>query len=404
MSYIKIPKILLPKNISYEKWATVACDQFCAEPAYWNELENFVGDSPSTLRLTLAEIYLEQNQKERIESIQKHMKTYVESGLFSEYEGFILVERRVGNDIRVGLIISFDLDAYDWRRLPVPIRATEETIIDRLPPRVEIRRGAPIELPHVLLLADDCKKEIIEPIYEKRNTLEKLYDFELSMHGGRITAYKVDNSEALIEKFSALLNPKTQIEKYGQNIGILLAVGDGNHSVASAKVLWEETKKSLTDAERANHPARFFLAEVVNLYGGGMEFEPIHRVVFGADEKFIEGLKGRLSGKGKVKLLTKSGTIYMDAPERQSESIRAIQEYIEEAVKENKSLKIEYVHNECRLQDVLTEFGGVGIVMPKFPNSDLFNFVVNVGNLPKKAFSIGEPEHKRYYIEAKRIK
>jgi hypothetical protein len=285
----------------------------------------------------------------------------------------------------------------------VPVRATEDTILDRLPARLDIRRGAVVELPHVIMLVDDCDKQIVEPVYQNRHNLQKLYDFELNMQGGRIAAYKVENGSEIIEKIDKLTCPKLQQQKYGQDAKIIVAVGDGNHSMAAAKVLWEEMKKNLSPAQQQNHPARFFLAELVNLYGGGMDFEPIHRIVFNADDNFVNGLKAQLEGDGSLKLLTKNGVEFISAPKKASEAIRAVQNYLDDAIKNN-GINVEYVHNECRLADILTEHNsGLGIVMPKFPKDELFNYVVNVGNLPKKAFSIGEPEHKRYYLEAKLI-
>ncbi|MBO7178278.1 MAG: DUF1015 family protein [Clostridia bacterium] len=406
MSTVRIPKILIPnKNVNLEKWATIACDQFCARPKYWEELEEVVGKSPSTLRLTCPEIYLSKGDLDkRIDDVQQEMNKYLASGLFDEYESFVLVEREVENGRkRVGVMISIDLDAYNWERVRVPIRATEGTIVERLPVRIKIRKQAPLELPHAIILIDNPEKNIIEPIYQKKDELEKLYDFELNMGGGRIVGYKIDDSQSVIEKLNGLLDESVQIEKYGVDAGIQFAVGDGNHSIATAKVMWEELKKTLTEEEKENHPARFMLVEMVNLYGEGMDFKPIHRLIYNPTPDFIDGLKASLCGQSKLKIVTNDGESYIDCPDKASLTISGVQSYIERYLKKNPQVEVEYVHNEDHLLDALQESNGIGIVMPDFPNSELVNFVVNVGNLPKKAFSIGEPEHKRYYLECKSI-
>ncbi len=406
MSTVKIPKILIPNaKVDLEKWSTIACDQFCARPKYWETLSAIVGEAPSTLKITCPEIYLQNGDLEkRIQDVHAEMKSYLKEGLFDEYENFVLVEREVENGKkRVGVMVQIDLDLYDWNRVRVPVRATEGTLIERLPVRIKIRKGAPIELPHAIILIDNPERDIIEPIYENRDALQKLYDFDLNMDGGRIRGYKIEDGQSLIKKFDALLDSEMQIAKYGVDAGIQFAVGDGNHSIATAKVMWEELKNGLTEEERLNHPARYMLVEVVNLYGEGMDFKPIHRLIYNPTPEFINGLRYSLYGNGKLKLVTKESVEYISCPENASLTILAVQNFIDGFIKENKDFEVEYVHNEEHLIEALTEVEGLGIVMPQFPNSQLVNFVVNVGNLPKKAFSIGEPEHKRYYLECKYI-
>ena len=406
MSNVRIPKILVPnKKVDLQKWATIACDQFCARPKYWEELENLVNNSPSTLKLTCPEIYLNKGDlDERIEGVQKEMASYLEQGIFEEYENFILVEREVENGRkRVGVMISIDLDKYNWERVRVPIRATEGTLVERLPVRIKIRKKAPLELPHAIILIDNPEKDIIEPIYHDKENLIKLYDFELNMGGGRIAGYKIENSLELINKLDKLLDKDVQIAKYGIDAGIQFAVGDGNHSIATAKVMWEELKATLSDEEKENHPARYMLVEMVNLYGEGMDFKPIHRLVYKPTPDFISGLKESLQGDSKLKIIVGDRVEYISCPAKASLTISGVQNYIESYLKDNPQVEVEYVHNEEHLMDALKECDGLGIVMPEFPNEELVNFVVNVGNLPKKAFSIGEPEHKRYYLECKSI-
>ncbi|MBQ8178085.1 MAG: DUF1015 family protein [Clostridia bacterium] len=406
MSTVRIPKILIPnKKVDMQKWSTIACDQFCARPKYWEELESFVGDAPSTLRLTCPEVYLPKGDLEtRINDVQNEMKKYLAEGLFDEYENFVLVEREVENGKkRVGVMIAIDLDKYNWERVRVPIRATEGTLVERLPVRIKIRKGAPIELPHAIILIDNPERDIIEPIYAKKDTLQKLYDFELNMGGGRVSGYKIEDSKFVLDKLAALLDADVQIKKYGVDAGIQFAVGDGNHSIATAKVMWEELKSTLSEVERENHPSRYMLVEMVNLYGEGMDFKPIHRLIYNPTPDFIVGLKAALSGEGKLKVVSKDRVEYIDCPIKASLTISGVQGYIESYLKQHPEVEVEYVHNESHLMEALMECGGLGIVLPDFPNNELVNFVVNVGNLPKKAFSIGEPEHKRYYLECKSI-
>lgn len=403
MSVIKKSTILLPKNIDFTKWAVIACDQFTSQLDYWKKLEKFVGDAPSTLKITYPEIYLNDNIDKRIDNINKNMDKYIASGIFEEIDGFVLVEREVaGGKKRLSLVLSVDLDAYDYRRIRTEIRATEDTIIERLPVRLKIRENAKIELPHIILLIDDPKKQIIEPIYKNKANLRKLYDFDLNMEGGHIAGYEVTQTKEIIEKCNALLESDVQIAKYGVDAGIMMAVGDGNHSMATAKEHWNKIKVSLSEEERQNHPARYALVEVMNIYDDALIFEPIHRVIFNHKERFVEGLKKELSGDGKLKIVTKEGQITIDCPIKSSETITKVQSYIENLRKEI-DLEVDYVHGDNYLSDVVNEYDALGILMPEFAKNELFEYVVNVGNLPKKAFSIGTAENKKYYIEAKRI-
>jgi uncharacterized protein (DUF1015 family) len=405
MNVIGKQKILLPHNVDLQKWAVIACDQFTSEPSYWKKLESFVGDSPSTLKLIFPEVYLNDNVVERIENINITMTNYLKKGILKEIDGFVLVEREVEfGHKRIGLILSVDLEKYDWNRVRCMIRATEDTLVERLPPRVRIRRNADIELSHILVLIDDSKKEIIEPVYKNKAQLKKLYDFELNMGGGHICGYEVDNTHEIVTKLEKLLDPKVQREKYGWDAGLLFAVGDGNHSLASAKKWWDELKINLSEEERENHPARYALLEVVNIYDDALNFEPIHRVMNNCDVSFVDKLKSAIHGEGSLKLFTKDKEFIIPAPSKSSELIKQVQNFIEEYNKQNHS-KVDYIHGEDHLREVVHNTdNSIGIVMPYFAKNELFNYVLNVGNLPKKAFSIGNPEFKRYYLECKRIR
>ena len=403
---VKVPKILLPKKgIDMEKWATIACDQFTSTPEYWERLVAFVGDSPSTLKLTCPEIYLSRDVSGEVKKVQAEMRKYLDEGIFDEREGFVLVERQVGNDYRIGLMAAIDLDAYDWHRVRTPIRATEDTLMERLPVRIAIRKGAEIEAPHAIILMDDREKDIIEPLYAARDGFEKLYDFELNMGGGHIRGWLVprQREQEILDKIAALNTPELQIEKYGSDAGIMLAVGDGNHSVATAKVCYEELKQSLTGEQQKTCPERYMLVELVNLHGGGMEFSPIHRYFKVRDDEFVAKLKASLYGDGRLKIMYKGGEEYIKCPENAGTAITEIQSLVEAYIKET-GAEIDYVHDVIHLKECVDKSDGMGIVMPAFSRSDLFGYVVNVGNLPKKAFSIGEAEQKRYYLECRKIK
>ena len=403
---VKVPKILLPKKgIDMEKWATIACDQFTSTPEYWERLVAFVGDSPSTLKLTCPEIYLSRDVSGEVKKVQAEMRKYLDEGIFDEREGFVLVERQVGKDYRIGLMAAIDLDAYDWHRVRTPIRATEDTLMERLPVRIAIRKGAEIEAPHAIILMDDREKDIIEPLYAARDGFEKLYDFELNMGGGHIRGWLVprQREQEILDKIAALNTPELQIEKYGSDAGIMLAVGDGNHSVATAKVCYEELKQSLTGEQQKTCPARYMLVELVNLHGGGMESSPIHRYFKVRDDEFVAKLKASLYGDGRLKIMYKGGEEYIKCPENAGTAITEIQRLVEAYIKET-GAEIDYVHDVIHLKECVDKSDGMGIVMPAFSRSDLFGYVVNVGNLPKKAFSIGEAEQKRYYLECRKIK
>ncbi len=402
-SIIEVPKILLP-NTDLKKWSVVACDQFCASPTYWQQLENYIGDSPSALNIIFPEVYLSEDNSTRISKINATMEDYLKSGLFSEYEGFVLIERtfKTGTK-RIGLVMAVDLDSYSWERVNVPIRATEDTIKDRLPVRVAIRANAPLELPHVMLLIDDTDKNIIESLYRDRNSLYKLYDFDLNMEGGHLTGYWVKDTDKTISKLYALMDKELQTAKYGEDKNVLFAVGDGNHSLATAKVHWDNLKSTLKEEEKLVHPARYALVEVVNVYGDGMDFEPIHRVLFGMDKDIIlDMLKAEVSDTESEFVAAEDGIYTYKTDKSSGAAIKAIQDGIEAIIK--KGVSVEYVHGDEHLRAAAKELDGIGIMMPKFLSSELFSYVLNIGNLPKKAFSIGAAEEKKYYVECRKIK
>lgn len=420
MNIFKPANILIPKSIDFSKWSVVACDQYTSQPDYWESAHKLVGSSPSTLNITFPEIYLNDgNDEERIKSINLEMQKYIDENIFEELkDSFILVERMQSNGkIRTGIIGCFDLEEYDFSNgSQSKIRATEGTIISRIPPRQKIRINAPLELPHILMLIDDDKKSVIEPISEKKSQFRKLYDFDLMLDGGHITGYLIDKS--LYGDISAaldILNDKALFEKkYGisDKEVLLFAAGDGNHSLATAKSCWEEIKKSLTPEEQKNHPARFALAELNNIHDEALEFEPIQRVIFDTDsKKLLDGLLAYYDGAsledngGQKISYTYQGTegnVYVqNAPSNLP--VGTLQRYLDEYLDKNGGT-IDYIHGNDVVKELTRQENTIGFMVERMNKSDLFTTVIKDGALPRKTFSMGEACDKRYYLECKKIK
>ncbi len=396
MSFIVTPKILLPrKSINMEKWAVIACDQFTSEPEYWAEIKKIVDNVPSTYHLILPEAYLDENDMEyKIERVNYNMKLYLTNQIFDEYEGFILIDRKTPFiKRRLGLVIAIDLEEYQY--LPGQkgkIRATEKTVPSRIPPRVKIRENAPIELPHVLVLVDDQKDLIINDLYRNKKNYEQLYNFELNMNGGHIKGYRITDTENIISR----------IENLSSDISLI--VGDGNHSLAAAKVCWENLKNKLTDEELVNHPARYALVELISLYDDGLTFEPIHRIIFNAKPDLIEGLKSVLSGTYELKIFKGEEEFVLNAPENPFECIKIIQDYLDKYLVDHPESDIDFIHGLKNTQNIVKKtFESIGITMPQLKRDLLLPYIRENGVLPRKSFSLGEAEEKRYYIEGKRI-
>ena len=392
--------ILLPQNVDMSKWAVVSCDQFTSEPKYWQALADYVGGEKSTLDLIFPEVYLGDNDEARIAKINATMEDYLFEGVFKTIKNsYVLVERTTASGVkRVGIIGAVDLEDFDFTaNAKSVIRPTEGVVPSRIPPRLKIRENASMELPHIMLLVDDPSGSVIETLYQNRDSFEKLYDFELNMGGGSVKGYRIDADSV---NFSRLWDEDEQMQKYGEKTNFILAVGDGNHSLATAKTYWDNLKKNLSDSERENHPARFALVEVNNVRSEGIIFEPIHRIVFGAGEEFVEYLKSSLSGDLKVKVVCSGKETYINVPSLTPLAILEIQK----AIDSYEGVECDYIHGEEHLLAIEKEKGGVAIVMPKIEKGDLFKYVLKNGVLSRKAFSMGEAEEKRYYIEARKIK
>jgi len=403
---IKVPRVLLPKeDVDLEKWAVIACDQFTSQGDYWKKLRDFCGEV-SSLNIIFPEYYLEKgDMSERIRSINGYMTEYLRKGIFREVDNFILTDRMTSyGHRRVGLIAAVDLDAYDFTTGKLPIRATEATVKERLPVRLRIRHDATLELPHVLLLIDDEARSVLEPLLSEVKEEDLLYDTDLNMSGGHIKGYRVRESDKVKNAILALADPARMKTRYGIDEPFVFAVGDGNHSVATAKLLWEELKPTLSEEERAVHPARYVLVEIVNLYSEDLIFEAIHRVVFGAGLPFIEEMKKSLSGDGHITLLYRDEMYGVDVPKVAAEAVKAVQDFIDDYIAKHEGVSVDYIHGDANLSEVAAANDGVAIFMPVMEKRDLFPYVVKHGSLSRKTFSMGEAEEKRYYLECRRIK
>ena len=414
----KRANILLPKNIDMRKWSVVACDQYTSEMDYWNEVEKIVGASPSTLRITLPEIFLEDSDvNERINKINDTMKEYLDEDLFYELKDSMIYLERTQADgrVREGLMGMVDLEDYSYEKgSQTLIRATEKTVIERIPPRLKVRENALLELPHIMILIDDEKKKIIEDLKNEVTDSDVVYDFDLMENGGHIKGYKLNNDSMtkVEEGLEALCDKEYFEKKYNvKDKGILLfAMGDGNHSLATAKANYENVKKTMTPDEYLNHPSRYALVELVNLHSEALEFEPIHRVIFDTDvNKLIEELYKYYDineeGNGQYfELVTKDidKKLYISNP-KSNIAVGSIQMFLDEYLKDNKG-KLDYIHGDETTKNMGMEENNVAILFEAMPKEELFRTVILDGALPRKTFSMGHSYDKRYYLEARKIK
>ncbi len=410
--------ILLPKNTDMTKWSVVACDQYTSEPEYWNDVEKIVGDAPSTLKLTLPEIYLEdENISERIAKINSNMKALLDEDFFNEYKDSMIYLERTQSDgkIREGLIGVVDLEAYSYEKgAETPIRATEKTVIERIPPRVKIRENAPLELPHIMILIDDDKKQIIENLKNKVSEDDIVYDFDLMKNGGHVKGYLL-NEETMDEVdkgLKELADKEVFAKKYDVNNKeiLLFAMGDGNHSLATAKACYEKLKETMSEEEYLNNPARYALVELVNLHSQALEFEAINRVIFNTNpEKLLNSLKEyyqiNKDGNGQeIEVITNDvdEKWYIENP-KSNIAVGSIQIFLDEYLKNNEG-KIDYIHGEETTKNLAKQSGNVGFIFEAMPKNELFKTVILDGSLPRKTFSMGHSYDKRYYLESRKIK
>lgn len=419
---MKVPfkrgNILLPKDTDMTKWSVIACDQYTSEPEYWADVEKIVGNNPSTLNLTLPEIYLEESDvEERIKKINLNMEELVNSDFFNEYKDSMIYLERTGADgkVREGLIGIVDLEDYSYEKgSQTLIRATEKTVIERIPPRVKVRENASLELPHIMILIDDEKKEIIESLKNKVSENDKLYDFDLMKNGGHVQGYLLNEStmDEVDKSLERLMDKEYFERKYDvTDKGVLLfAMGDGNHSLATAKACYENLKKKIGEEEALNSKARYALVELVNLHSNALEFEAINRVIFNTNSvdllnKLKEYYNINKEGNGqKVRVITNNidEDWYIENP-KSNIAVGSIQLFLDEYLSNNDG-KIDYIHGDDVTRELGSKENNVGFIFEAMKKTDLFKTVILDGALPRKTFSMGHANDKRYYLEARKIK
>ena len=421
---IQSANILLPKKgTDISRWAVVACDQYTSQPEYWESLKEEIGDKPSTLNIIYPEVYLESGDKDRIiESINAAMADYLAKDLFDEYkECFVLVKRDTESGTRYGLMAALDLEAYDYSvGSRTFIRATEGTILSRIPPRKEIRKNAGLEVPHIMVLISDKYRAIIEPLRDKKESLEKLYEAELLKNGGHLTGYLVnaeDDMKAIYDGFTALFNDLDPANP------LLFAMGDGNHSLATAKSCWEDIKQGLSEEEKKSHPARFALVELENIFDEGLMFEPIHRVFFNLSRENFDNLLSAtcasfsvedaenadqmwamINKPGQHFGITVDGKLYVYTVNEGVKNIAAgtIQLVIDKMLEE-KLGEVDYIHGIDVTLEIGARKGNTGLVLPDLSKDHFFSDMLKDGAYPRKTFSIGHANEKRFYMEARKI-
>lgn len=416
MSIFKPADIMLPKDAPMEKWAVIACDQFTSDYDYWQRVRANAEGCPSTINLVLPEAILGTPEEEtQTALINKTMGEYIDEGVFTTYaNSFVYVERTMENGtIRKGLVGMVDLEAYDFTQgATTDIRATERTVIERIPPRVKVRKDAPVELPHIIMLVDDHDKVLIEPITAKKDSLKKVYECDLMEDGGHIAGWIVEGAD--VEAFNAVF------EEYSANVGskyadlegvpMILATGDGNHSLATAKTCYEELKAANPGVDLSNHPARYALVEVENIHDEAQVFEPIHRIIMGLDpEKVLADARDAIcvedsdaGFEAKVYIGEKEETIYLDKGKGEL-AVGVLQEWLDAYLKANGG-DIDYIHDDDALIALAAKPMSIGFLLPAMEKSQLFRGVIADGSLPRKTFSMGHSREKRYYVEARKIK
>jgi hypothetical protein len=431
---LKVPQVYLPKKgTELAHWAVIACDQFTSQPDYWQRVEELVCKKPSTFNLTLPEIYLERpDEAERIKNIQQAMRKYLDDSILEPREGMIYVERSVDGKTRKGIILALDLECYDYTKGSSSlIRATEGTIMERLVTRMKIREDAVLELPHTLVLIDDPDRSVIEPIEAAKGRLEELYDFDLMLNSGHLSGYAVsmDLEAQVVKSLQALARPDVFAAKYGvtDRPVLLFAMGDGNHSLATAKESWEKMK--LKPGVGMDHPARYALVEIENIHDEALEFEPIHRVLFGLKKDIFAAMQAHFGenftytrvanaeemlqrvnsaqgcnhivgvvGGGKT-----FGVVEIANP-RCNLPVGTLQAFLDRFLEEGGAKKIDYVHGEDVVCELGAQTGNVGFYLAGMQKSDLFKTVILDGALPRKTFSMGQAHEKRFYMEARKIR
>ena len=412
-------EILLPEeDIDLTNWSVVACDQFSSQPAYWEARRQEIGDQPSSLRMMLPEAYLaDSDPVTAARRINRAMEDYLELGVFRTVpDSYVYVERTLQSGIvRRGLVGVLDLEEYDYAKGSVsPIRATEGTIESRLPARVQVREGAALEMPHIMVFIDDPENTVMGQLSDNKHLLPELYDFDLNGGGGRLSGYQVSGKAAdrVDAALKALSAPEVLRKKYGVGAPVVFAMGDGNHSLATAKQCWERMKPRLTPAEKENHPARWSLVELVNIHDEAITFEPIHRVLFDTDPKaFVQAATDRFeedfhpgAGLHRVLLVTAAGEREVTATGFSIGTLIGMAEEFCQSYIAEHGVSVDYIHNDETAVELGRKAGCAALLLPKMEKGELFPSIVRSGPFPKKSFSIGRAEDKRYYLECRKIK
>ena len=396
-----------------KKWSCIACDQYTSEPEYWTAVEAVVGDAPSTLRVTLPELYLSESET-RIPKINATMVDYARDVLCEHKSAMIYLERTQSNGkLRRGLVGAVDLECYDYTKgAKSLVRATEGTVLERIPPRVKIRAGASIELPHIMVLIDDPDRTVIEPLINKAVDYETAYDFDLMQNGGHSLGRFLPDDE--IARVGAALEALYDTAAATQNSDspLVFAVGDGNHSLASAKAYWEQIKQTLNESERSVHPARYALCEIVNIHDEALEFEPIYRVLFGVDtDAFMSELCAYVKKLPESDIAAQTfayitaggyGEITVDNPTSLL-PVGTLQTFIDSYIKAHKGVTVDYIHGVESTKKLASGKNAIGFLFKGMEKCELFPTVVRDGALPRKTFSMGEADDKRFYLEARKI-
>ena len=412
-------EILLPNFSAVDgtRWAALACDQYTSEPTYWENAAALVGDAPSTLNMILPEVYLGESEQ-RIPRIHAAMDALLKSHLVSHPDAMICLRRTQSDGkVRNGLIGAVDLEQYDYTRGSVSlIRATEGTVLERIPPRVAVRRDAPLEAPHVMLLIDDGQRTVIEPVVKGCADRTPLYDFDLMLGGGHVTAFALtaDEQASVCAALDGLITPDAMEARYGDRTlaPLLFAVGDGNHSLATAKAAYEEIKARIGAEAAREHPARYALCEVVNLHDDALQFEPIYRVVFGADvpallaelKKYLSALHGTAPAQS-MTVVTNGTDEILSVPHPEAQlTVGTLQAFLFDYSARHPEIEVDYIHGEDSLRTLASKENAVGFLFEGMRKDELFRTVIYDGALPRKTFSMGEANEKRFYLEAKRIK
>ena len=419
MACLHTADILLPaEGIDRKRWPVIACDQFTSQPEYWKQVEEYVGDAPSTLRIIYPEAYLGNDDEaayaRRLDAVQKNMEHYLSDGILTEEvrQGYVLTVRETEAGIRCGLVAALDLEAYDYTKDSESlVRATEETVQERIPVRVGIRKHALVESPHVMMLLDDAECRLLEPLYQNREKLRRLYDTELMLGGGKVCGYAVEGIEAEI-----LTDKLAELEQKGAEI--FLAVGDGNHSLAAAKACWERLKESLPEKELESHPARYALVEVITLHSPSLEFEAIHRVLYGGRidavmeefRRYLELWSGcgteAACNEGEADVVFVQGECRAGIRLSHTEghlAVELLQHFLDGYLGKHPALELDYVHSPEAAAELSREGKACSMLLRSIDKSSLFPAIQAGGVLPRKTFSIGTEAQKRYYMECRRL-